>query len=107
MKTETRHLSAAMYRLADEIRAEEGCVTESAETVESVALRLDEQTITIMVLKKALKSARERIATDRECLFDCHKSFKTGQVEDGPGIRGIAEYDDILSHIDAVLVEAA
>ena len=49
--TKTSHYSAMLYALADEIRNEEGCVTESAEAVESAAERLDLQTITIAALK--------------------------------------------------------
>lgn len=106
MKTETRHLAAAMYRLAHEIRTEEGCVTESAKTVDAVALRLDEQTICIRVLRKALEAARTCIATDRESLFDCHKSWGTGIVEDESGLRRLAEYDAVLALIDEALREA-
>jgi hypothetical protein len=36
-----------LYALADEIRREEGCVTESAERVEAAAERLDTLTVTI------------------------------------------------------------
>ncbi len=49
--TETREYSAMLYALADEIRAEEGCVTESAERVEQAAERLDSQTLTIRCLE--------------------------------------------------------
>lgn len=44
-------LSGLLYALADEIRAEEGCVTESADNVEAAALRIDEQTLEIRCLK--------------------------------------------------------
>lgn len=43
--------SSMLYRLADEIRSEEGCVTESAEHVEEAAERLDTLTVTITGLK--------------------------------------------------------
>lgn len=43
--------SSMLYRLADEIRSEEGCVTESAEHIEEAAERLDAQTVTITGLK--------------------------------------------------------
>lgn len=52
MKTETRHLAAALYRLAHEIRTEEGCVTAAPGTVDDAALRLDDQTIAISYLKR-------------------------------------------------------
>ena len=49
--TKTKHYSTMLYALADEIRSEEGCVTQSAEAVECAAERLDLQTISIAALK--------------------------------------------------------
>ena len=50
--TETKTYSAMLYALADEMRREEGCVTESPELVEQSATRLDEQTVTINELRR-------------------------------------------------------
>ena len=49
---ETKTYSAMLYALADELRREEGCVTESPELVEQAATRLDEQTVTINELRR-------------------------------------------------------
>ena len=49
---ETKTYSAMLYALADEMRSEEGCVTESPELVEQAATRLDEQTVTINELRR-------------------------------------------------------
>ena len=49
---ETKAYSAMLYALADEMRREEGCVTESPELVEQAATRLDEQTVTINELRR-------------------------------------------------------
>ena len=49
---ETKVYSAMLYALADEMRREEGCVTESPELVEQAATRLDEQTVTINELRR-------------------------------------------------------
>lgn len=61
--TETREYSAMLYALAAEIRAAEGCVTESAERVEDAAERLDAQTVTITGLK--LENARLQAALEK------------------------------------------
>lgn len=45
--TETRNNSAMLYALAEEIRSQEGCVTESADRVEAAAERMDTLTVTI------------------------------------------------------------
>lgn len=50
--TETKTYSAMLYALADEMRREEGCITESPELVEQAAARLDEQTVTINELRR-------------------------------------------------------
>lgn len=50
--TETKTYSSMLYDLADEMRREEGCVTESPELVEQAATRLDEQTVTINELRR-------------------------------------------------------
>lgn len=50
--TETKAYSAMLYALADEMRCEEGCVTELPELVEQAATRLDEQTVTINELRR-------------------------------------------------------
>ena len=50
--TETKAYSAMLYTLADEMRREEGCVTESPELVEQAATRFDEQTVTINELRR-------------------------------------------------------
>lgn len=52
MTMETREYSALLYALADEIRREEGCVTEAPERIREAAYRLDCQTIEITVLKR-------------------------------------------------------
>jgi hypothetical protein len=47
MNKPTKEYSAMLYALADEIEAEEGCTTESHETVREAAQRMDELTVTI------------------------------------------------------------
>lgn len=66
---ETRAISHMLYALADEIRGEEGCVTESAENVEEAAERLDIQTITINVLQKQ----RDEIIAALEKFMNSHE----------------------------------
>ena len=64
---ETKAYSAMLYALADEMRREEGCVTESPELVEQAATRLDEQTVTINELRRqhgVLLDALEQIAAE-------------------------------------------
>lgn len=51
MKTPTREYSEMLYKLAAEIRNEEGCVTESADLVEEAAERMDLLTVTIRGLE--------------------------------------------------------
>ena len=82
MMMETREYSALLYALADEIRREEGCVTEAPERIQEAAYRLDCQTIEITVLKRqrekllaalclfkdAYQSQPERIRTGNVCL---------------------------------------
>lgn len=53
----TKEFSAMLYALADEIRQEEGCVTEDAEQVEAAAERLDTLTVTI----RGLETQRARL----------------------------------------------
>lgn len=101
--TETRTYSAMLYDLADEMRREEGCVTEFPEAVEEAAERLDEQTMAITVLLKAIRAARSRIESDRETLFDCHKDLATNTVTDEAGLHGLAEYDAALRVIDSAI----
>lgn len=100
---ETRTYSAMLYDLAAEIRREKGCVTEFPEAVEEAAERLDEQTMAITVLIKAINSARSRISIDRQSLFDCHKNWETNTVTDEAGLQGLAEYDDALRLIDSAI----
>ena len=64
---ETKAYSAMLYALADEMRREEGCVTESPELVEQAATRLDEQTVTINELRRqhgVLLDALRQIAAE-------------------------------------------
>lgn len=53
----TKEYSAMLYALADEIRREEGCVTEAAEEVEAAAERMDTLTVTI----RGLEAQRARL----------------------------------------------
>lgn len=62
MTTETKTYSAMLYALSDEMRREEGCVTESPELVEQAATRLDEQTVTINELRR-----QHSVAVDALC----------------------------------------
>ncbi len=48
----THELSSSLYRLASEMRREEGCTTMNPAIVEAAALRLDEQTVEINELKR-------------------------------------------------------
>lgn len=52
--TETKAYSAMLYALADEMRREEGCVTESPERVEQAATHLDELTTEIEAISAAI-----------------------------------------------------
>lgn len=52
----TREYSAMLYRLAEEVRQEDGCVTESAELIEEAAERLDTLTVTIHGMEIMLKN---------------------------------------------------
>lgn len=52
-----------LYALADEIRAEEGCTTVSAEIVEESAERLDTQTVTMNALVASHKRMVEALET--------------------------------------------
>lgn len=63
---ETREYSQMLYALADEIRDQEGCVTESAESVEEAAERLDAQTVTIKALIGALDNCRMLASQNRK-----------------------------------------
>ena len=47
MNKPTKEYSAMLYALADEMEAEDGCVTESHEAVREAAQRMDELTVTI------------------------------------------------------------
>ena len=79
---ETRIYSGMLYALADEIDSEEGCVTESSETVREAAERLDVQTITINCLKD-----------QRDALLDFAKwvaALKTGGLIEGKAKAAIA-----------------
>ena len=64
---ETKAYSAMLYALADEIRRDEGCVTESPKRVEDAAERLDEQTVMINELRRQrgeLLNALRQIAAE-------------------------------------------
>lgn len=50
--TPTRELSGELYRLASEMRREEGCTTMDPAIVEAAAMRLDEQTVQINELQR-------------------------------------------------------
>nr|WP_319566238.1 hypothetical protein [uncultured Rhodoferax sp.] len=52
-----------------------------------------------------IKLARECIAFDRECFEECHTDPKIGQLDDA-GIAGMADYDAVLSKIDAAIAKA-
>lgn len=54
-------------------------------------------------LREALAKARDRIAEDRKCLWDCHVRPHSGEVEDAPGLQGLAEYDEVLAAIDQAM----
>lgn len=57
---------------------------------------------------EVLRAARARIAADREALFLTHYNFYVLGVEGGDDVTAaIAEYDELLSRIDAVLSEAS
>ena len=67
--TDTKTYAAMLYALADEMRREEGCVTESPELVEQAATRLDEQTVTINELRRqhgVLLAALNLIEVDKD-----------------------------------------
>lgn len=54
--TPTRELSGQLYRLASEMRREEGCTTMDPAIVEAAAMRLDEQTVQINDLQRRLRA---------------------------------------------------
>lgn len=54
-------------------------------------------------LLAALHVSRARIQIDRDSLFDCHKNLATETVTDELGLRGLAEYDDVLRTIDSAI----
>ena len=101
--TKTSHYSTMLYALADEIRNEEGCVTQSAEAVESAAERLDAQKVTIDALCSVLRRARAVIDEDRDATWCCHANTNTGKIDDQLGRNAIANYDEILRQIDEAL----
>ena len=106
-KTPIRHYSAMLYALADEIRSEEGCVTQSAEAVSSAAERLDTQKVTIDALCSVLRRTRSVIDEDREATWCCHVNTNTGKIDDQLGLNAIANYDEILRQIDQALEAAS
>lgn len=68
---ETKTYSAMLYALADEIRREEGCVTESPDLVEDAATRLDEQTVIINELRRQNSDLLASARTD--CFPQAHR----------------------------------
>lgn len=56
-------------------------------------------------LLAALQTARECIYTDRTSLADCHMSPVTNTLDED-GAAGVAEYDAVLSTIDAAIAKA-
>ena len=82
---ETKEYAAMLYALADEIRREEGCVTESPELVEQAATRLDEQTVTINELRR-----------QRGVLLDALREIAAETTIDG------TERDDLCAVIQGI-----
>jgi hypothetical protein len=108
--TETKDHAAMLFDLAEEIRREEGCVTESADRVEAAAGRLVtlSEKFGMLVnqraeLRTALLSARKVIARDRKSFFDCSKSFRTGKATDPRDLAVLFDYDLALNLIDAAM----
>lgn len=56
-------------------------------------------------LYEALRLARALIASHRQDLHDCHAT-PDGTVTDELGLCGLAQYDDVLGHLDAALAKA-
>ena len=79
---ETKAYSAMLYALADEMRREEGCVTESPELVEQAATRLDEQTVTINELRRQHGVLMDALHLALPFVEDCERDpcYKAGAV---------------------------
>ena len=79
---ETKAYSAMLYALADEMRREEGCVTESPELVEQAATRLDEQTVTINELRRQHGVLLDTLHLALPFVEDCEHDpcYKAGTV---------------------------
>ena len=79
---ETKNYSAMLYALADEMRREEGCVTESPEIVEQAATRLDEQTVTINELRRQHGVLLDALHLALPFVEDCERGpcYKAGAV---------------------------
>lgn len=80
--TETKAYSAMLYALADEMRREEGCVTESPELVEQAATRLDEQTVRINELRRQHGVLLDALHLALPFVEDCEHDpcYKAGAV---------------------------
>lgn len=57
-------------------------------------------------LLEALRVARDCILLDRTALADTHMNPVTNTVDDEDGAEGLAQYDAVLSVIDAAIAKA-
>lgn len=102
---ETKTYSAMLYALADEIRREEGCVTESADRVEEAAERLDTLTVTIRgmeIMLTKLQTDFNRAISKVESATSAHPNVARFLLDEAIEIWGEAVAIEVKSDDGAI-----